>query len=383
MNYRFQNSAIYKKIADFLVDYSTQVKKGDFVIIENFDIPNIMTSSLVEKIQKKGAHPIVWLKSWTVLNTLIKGNRLKEIDVVSAYELSLMKKANVYISIRASGGDRELDKLPKNKLAYFRRRWFKRVHYEQRMTNTRWCSVKWPTRYAAECANMSQNKFEQYFFDTCIKFNYRYLSNKMNNLVRILDNTDRIRIVGKDTDISFSKKNIKSQKSSGRFNLPDGEVFTAPVKKSLNGYITFNVPTLYNGYEFKELKFYFKNGKIINHDFKLGNLQVLETILNTDIGSRFIGEFGFGLNPLIKKPINDRMFDEKMSGSVHLAVGNSYKMADNGNRSNIHWDLILNLTKKNGGGEIYFDNQLVNKDGLFIIDELRCLNPKNVLKHED
>jgi aminopeptidase len=159
-------------------------------------------------------------------------------------------------------------------------------------------------------------------------------------------------------------------------NIPDGEVFTAPIKNSVNGTITYNAPAVYQGVTFENIFFEFKDGKIIKA--KSNDTQRLNKILDTDKGSRYIGEFSFGVNPYIAKPMKDGLFDEKISGSTHLTPGSCYDEAPNGNKSSIHWDLVYIQTPEYGGGEIYLDNRLIRKDGLFVVDELLMLNPDNL-----
>ncbi len=190
--------------------------------------------------------------------------------------------------------------------------------------------------------------------------------------------TDQVRITGLETDVTFSIKNIPAHECAGYINLPDGEVYTAPVRNSINGKVKFNVPTVYQGEAFKNITLEFVDGKITDatsDNNEEANIK-LNKILNTDEGSRYIGEFALGVNPAITHPINDILFDEKIGGSFHLTPGFCYDNASNGNESGIHWDLICIQTPEYGGGEIYFDNILIRKDGDFLIPELLPLNIK-------
>ncbi len=318
---------------------------------------------------------MVWLKSWGVLRRILSEGNEQEIDIMADAELEQMRKANVYISMRASLNGNELAGVPPEKLEMFQRRWLGRVHYAERVHNTRWCSAKWPTPLAAHEAHMSEEEFDDYYLRVCVDMDYEKMSQAMDALVTALDKTDRIRIVSPGTDISFSKKTIPSRKCAGDVNIPDGEVFTAPVKDSVNGYITYNIPTDYFGHRFEGISLVIKDGKIVNATCQVGDEELLNSIFRIDQGASYIGEFAFGVNPMITKPIHERMFDEKMAGSIHITPGNSYREAWNGNESGVHWDLILNQTTEYGGGEIYFDDILVRKDGLFVVPELEGLNP--------
>jgi aminopeptidase len=200
----------------------------------------------------------------------------------------------------------------------------------------------------------------------------------MELLAALMKKTDQVRILGpENTDISFSIKDMPRCVYAGKHNLPDGEVFTVPVKNSVEGRIQFNVASVFYGYTFENIAFEFKQGRIV--DASCNHTSKLNEILDQDEGARYIGEFALGLNPKIMRPVGDVLFDEKIAGSIHLTPGNCYKICDNGNRSSIHWDLILIQTAQMGGGEIYFDNQLIRKDGRFNISELEGLNPEHLL----
>ena len=192
-----------------------------------------------------------------------------------------------------------------------------------------------------------------------------------------MNKTDKVHILGKGTDLTFSIKDIPAEKYVGTYNLPDGEVATAPVKTSANGYITYNTETTYNGVTFSDIRFEFKDGKIIKAT--ANKTKELNEILDTDEGARYIGEFAFGLNPYINNTMFDTLFDEKINGSFHFTPGMALEESDNGNRSAIHWDIVNIQTSEYGGGEIYFDDVLIRKEGRFVLPELECLNPENLI----
>ena len=198
----------------------------------------------------------------------------------------------------------------------------------------------------------------------------------MDNLVDLMNRTDKVRLIAKDTDLTFSIKDIPAVKCAGSCNIPDGEVYTAPVRDSIHGVITYNTPSEYNSFTFEQVRLTFENGKIVACD---GNDPArLEQIFNTDEGARYVGEFAIGVNPYITKPMNNILFDEKIAGSIHFTPGNCYDDAPNGNHSAIHWDLVLMMTPEYGGGEIWFDEVLIRKDGRFVLPELECLNPEHL-----
>jgi aminopeptidase len=271
----------------------------------------------------------------------------------------------------------EMSDVHHDKLQMVNAFYFKPVHLEQRVKHTKWVVLRWPTSSMAQQAGMSTEAFEDFFFDVCL-CDYPKMSKAMDNLISLLDTTDRVHIVGPGTDIEFSIKGIPRRKCDGKRNIPDGEVYTAPVKSSINGVVHFNAPTIYQGCSFSDIQLEFRDGKIVKGKAaSRDETDKLNKILDSDEGARFIGEFALGLNPHITKPMKDILFDEKIAGSIHLTPGQAYEEADNGNRSTIHWDLVLIQTKEYGGGEIYFDSNLVRKDGLFVIAELGDLNPDN------
>ncbi|NUO78714.1 aminopeptidase, partial [candidate division KSB1 bacterium] len=241
---------------------------------------------------------------------------------------------------------------------------------------TKWVVLRFPNASMAQQAGMSTEAFEDFYFEVCT-MDYGRMSHAMQALKEYMEHTDRVRLVGPDTDLEFSIKGIPAVPCGGEYNIPDGECFTAPVRESVNGRIHFNTPTIYQGVPFSDIEFVFRNGKIISATSD--KAKRLNEILDTDGGARYIGEFSLGFNPLIKKPMLDILFDEKIAGSFHFTPGNAYEHADNGNRSQVHWDLVMIQTPEFGGGEIYFDDVLIRKDGRFVVPQLRALNPENLL----
>ena len=229
----------------------------------------------------------------------------------------------------------------------------------------------------AQLAGMSTEQFEDFYFKVCT-LDYAKMAEAEKPLKDRMERSDRVRIVGpSDTNLEFSVKGIPAIQCDGDRNIPDGEVFTAPVRDSVNGVIHFNAGTVYQGKSFDDVRLVFENGKII--DATSSDTKSLNEILDTDEGARYIGEFSLGFNPHIHKVLRDILFDEKIAGSLHFTPGRAYEEADNGNRSKIHWDLVLIQTPEFGGGEIYFDDELIRKDGRFVPDYLQGLNPENLV----
>jgi aminopeptidase len=265
--------------------------------------------------------------------------------------------------------------VPSDKMKIYMSLFSKPVHSDQRVNHTKWCIMRYPSHSMAQLANMPTEYFEDFYFDVC-NLDYKKMSKAMDPLVKLMNETDKVRITGKNTDLSFSIKGINAIKCDGKMNIPDGEVYTAPVKDSVNGIITYNCPAVYQGVTFENISLEFSNGKIVKAT--ASDTERINEIFDTDEGARYVGEFAIGVNPFIDIPMKDTLFDEKIKGSLHFTPGSCYEDCSNGNNSSIHWDLVFIQRPEYGGGEIWFDDKLIRKDGLFVIDELKGLNPDNL-----
>jgi len=365
----------YMKLAKTLIDHSTKLKQGEVVYIEAFDIPVEMLEALVKKVYSVGGIPLVSQKSPRLFRQFLKGSDEATIKLTGEIELAKMKKAQAYIGMRGASNITETSDVPADKMDLYRKHWWYPVHSEWRVPKTRWVVLRWPTPSMAQSAEMSTEAFEDFYFDTCT-LDYDKMSRSMDPLVKLMGRTDKVRLVAPGTDLHFSIKGIPVVKCDGDRNIPDGEVYSAPVKDSVNGVLQYNTKTLYEGKVFENMRLRFKDGKIV--EATSSNNKAMNHILDADEGARYVGEFAIGLNPYITKPMLDTLFDEKISGSIHFTPGNAYDEAFNGNRSSVHWDMVLIQTKEWGGGEIYFDDVLVREDGIFVLDELKGLNPESL-----
>ncbi len=361
------------KLAKVLVGYSTELKPGDKVLIESIDIPESMTAEIVRVARQAGAIPFVTIKRQLVTRALLMDADEPQLQLFAEVEALRMKAMQAYIGIRGSLNVSELSDVPDEKMKLYQRIFWRPVHGEIRVRKTRWVVLRYPSPSMAQSANMSTDAFEDFYFNVCT-MDYAKMQRAMQPLARIMDKTDRVRITGPGTELSFSIKGIPAVPCDGKLNIPDGEVFTAPVRDSVNGAVQFNAATIYNGLTHENVRLEFQNGKIINATSS--NTAALNRVLDSDEGARYIGEFAIGFNPYITQPMKDILFDEKIAGSFHFTPGAAYEDdADNGNRSQIHWDLVCMQAANNGGGEIYFDDKLIRKDGIFVVDELKELNP--------
>lgn len=363
-------------LAKNLINYSVRLQKGEKLLIEGNDLCKDLVIELIKQAYKVGGYPFVNFSDTIIKKELLKNTSKEHIELMTKYMLPVMQDMDAYIGISATNNKYELNNVKIENKNLYSKYYSKPVHTDARVKTTKWCILNYPTKGYAQEANMSLEEFEDFYFNVC-NLDYSKMNKAMDSLKNLMEKTDRVRIIAKDTDLSFSIKNIPAIKCAGEMNIPDGEVYTAPVKGSVNGYIHYNTPTMYNGVRFNNVKLYFENGKIIKCSAD-EHQKELEDIFNIDDGARFVGEFAIGVNPYITKPMLDILFDEKITGSIHFTPGASYDDAFNGNKSAVHWDLVLIQREDYGGGEIYFDDKLIRKNGIFVIDELKCLNPENL-----
>lgn len=364
-----------EKLANQLLKYSLRVKENENLLIELFGEDGILLAKeIIKQAKKLKVNTFFNIVNYELLKETLKDTNIEEIKLYAKHDLDRMKDMDVYIGISAKRKDNEFEDVPLENMNLYNKEYMLPVHLEERCKK-KWCILRYPNKLFAEKNNMTIEEAEDYYFNVC-NLDYEKMSEAMDKLVELMNNTDKVRIIGKDTDLNFSIKGIKAEKYIGNFNLPDGEVATAPVKNSVNGYITYNTETKYNGQIFNNIRFEFEDGKIVKATSN--NNEALNKILDTDEGARYIGEFAIGLNPYITKVSSDTLFDEKICGSFHFTPGDALTESDNGNRSAVHWDIVNIQTAEYGGGEIWFDDVLIRKNGMFVIEELKLLNPENL-----
>ena len=361
--------ARFDKLASLLVNYSTTLKRDEKVLIESFDTPDEMTIALIRAARKAGAVPFVQIQRAQVSRELALEIDGRQLDLTAAHELARMKKMDAYIAVRGSNNISELADVPTDRMKLIAKKL--RPLQDQRVQKTKWVVLRWPTPAMAQLAGMSTAAFEDFFFKVCT-LDYRKLQLGMKGLKALLERTDKVEIKGPGTDLRFSIKGIPAIICGGDRNIPDGEVFSCPVKESVQGHVTFNAPSIYQSTGFDNIRLDFRDGKVI--EATSNQTKKLNAVLDSDPGARYIGEFSLGCNPYILHPMRDILFDEKIAGSFHFTPGQAYQEADNGNRSQVHWDMVSIQRKEYGGGEIYFDGQIVRRDGKFLPKALRSLN---------
>ncbi len=367
------------KLARVIVRHSTRLEPGEAILIESFDLASGLVLDLVDAAFEAQAIPIVYLRGNAVNRSLMSRGTEKQFKIQSEIELFQMKQVQAYVGLRAAENSSELGDVPGDRTALHSRIVAHPVHLDYRVNHTKWVVLRYPTASMAQMASMSTEAFEDFYYRVCT-LDYSRMAEAMAPLVERMKRTDRVRLKGPGTDLEFSIKGIGVVPCEGRRNLPDGECFTAPVRDSVRGTITYNTPSLYLGVTYDQLSFTFEGGRIVR---ARGNPQAkLDELLGTDEGARHIGEFSLGFNPYILTPMRDTLFDEKIAGSLHFTPGQAYGIADNGNRSQIHWDLVLIQRPEYGGGEVWFDGELVRKDGRFVVPDLEGLNPERLTSDE-
>ncbi len=364
-----------EKLAFNLVNYSCDIQKGEKVWIDVSGVGDVFPRLLVKEVYKKGAMPFVFLGDNRVKREVLMGASDEMMKIMAERDADFMDKMDAYIGVRGGQNSFELSDVPDDRMQAYSSIYAQKVHHNIRVAKTKWVILRFPTEGMSQLSGVSTEEFENLYFDVC-NLNYQKMADAMTPLVELMNKTDKVRIVAKNTDLSFSIKDIPAVKCAGKCNIPDGEVYTAPVKNSVNGIISYNVPSIENGVKFENVKLTFKDGKIVDIDANFK--EKAKAIFDTDEGSRYVGEFALGVNPYIVKPMGDILFDEKISGSIHFTPGASYEDAPNGNTSAVHWDLVQVQTEEYGGGEIYFDDVLIRKNGIFVLDELKGLNPENL-----
>lgn len=362
-------------LAEQLIFHSCRLKPGEKVLIESIGYEEPLVKELIRVAYQAGGLPFVTIKEPAVTRQLLLSATDAQLERMAAFECARMSEMDAYIGLRSGCNPSEMSDVPAEQMDRYERLYGKPLHSDIRVPKTKWVVLRYPSPSMAQASGQSTEAFEDFYFDVC-NLNYDKMGRAMQAMVDRLDRTDKVRLVGPGTDISFSVKGIPTVPCAGDCNIPDGEIFTAPVKESVEGVISFNTPSRNQGFTFENICLRFERGRIVQAT--ANDTERINRILDTDAGARYVGEFAIGVNPFIHKPMLDTLFDEKIAGSIHFTPGCCYDEADNGNKSAIHWDLVLIQTPAYGGGEIYFDGELVRKDGRFVAEDLLGLNEENL-----
>src|SRR3954453_17859285 len=273
-------------LAKNLINYSVQLQKGEKVLIENFGLQRELVTALVKEAYAAGGYPFFLLKDHQVDRSLLLGAKEEQFNMMAEFEANVMGKMDAYIGLRSGDNINEHADVPDDKMKIHGSTIGKKVHRDIRVPKTKWVVLRYPTSSMAQLAKMSTEAFEDFYFDVC-NLDYGKMDKAMDSLKELMDRTDKVRITGTGTDLSFSIKDIPAIKCAGRLNIPDGEVYTAPVRDSVNGVITYNTPSPYQGFSFVNVKRTFKDGKIVKAESI--NSSRRTGIFDTDEGARYIG----------------------------------------------------------------------------------------------
>ncbi|AEC02011.1 aminopeptidase [Parasphaerochaeta coccoides] len=360
-----------KKLAALLVSHSVRLQKGESCLIEAIDLPVTMTEALIEAVYEAGGNPVVNVWSERIERAMVEGATEDSLKVWADVDSYRMKTVDAYIGIRGIANVRELASIP-SQVALSSKLYNTPVHRDIRVPHTKWVVARFPTEIMAMQAGKSTREFEDFFYKVTTEVDYEDMARRFTEAKPFLDAVDKVRIIAPGTDLSFSVKGLGWIPCAGEMNIPDGEIYTAPVRTSVNGTIAYNCDSTYRGHKFSDVRFTFKDGKIV--EAHADDDVLLTKILDSDEGARYVGEFALGVNPQVTEPMDNTLFDEKIRGSLHFTPGNAYDDCFNGNRSAVHWDLVQRQDAAVGGGEIWMDGVLVRKDGVFVHEALKVLN---------
>ena len=360
-----------KKLSSIIINDSLKVRRNEKVlIISDTDKPALLIKEFIKDISKNEGIPFVEILFPSIESLLLEKTTEERIKQISMIEEQKINNFDTFIYIKYTKNEFETididPQILKNKGNAL-----EKIN-QTRVNERKWILLNYPSELDAYKAKMNTDKYFQYALEV-MTVDYNQMKQDIVPLLKLVEKTDKVRILSPNTDLTFSIKDIPIIPCCGECNIPDGEIYTAPVKNSVNGIITYNVPSVYHGNMYHNIQLTFENGKIIQATSDDNNNRLNE-IFNTDDGSRYVGEFSLGLNPKILHPVGNILYDEKIIGSLHFTPGSSYYNAYNGNNSAIHWDLVLIQRKEYGGGEIYFDDILIRKDGMFVLPELQHLN---------
>ncbi len=359
-----------KTLANTIVNYSLHLKENSKVLVNFSAIATPLVEEIIKEAEKVGAIVVLNMSDPKLNARLAEKNteaRLEHLKKIKEFEVM---NYDAFVMIRSGVNDYEAKNVPPEMTKKFGA--MTQELDDIRINEREWVLLNYPTDLDAHKAKMTTAEFNEFAFDV-MTVDYKKMSEDIKPLKELMEKTDKVRIVSPGTDITFSIKGMPAVPCTGEKNIPDGEIYSAPIKDSVNGTITYNTPSPYQGNVYNHVSLTFENGKIVKATCDEDN-DKLNEIFDTDEGARYVGEFALGFNPKVLYPMGDILYDEKIIGSLHFTPGRCYADCDNGNVSSIHWDMVLIQREDFGGGEIYFDDVLIRKNGKFTLDELKILN---------
>ena len=363
----------FNQLAAQVIGYSVSLKPGEKVLIDVWDGADDLGTALMEAAYAAGGMPFVTHQSMRMNRSVIAHATDAYMQDWLRYESYRMREMDAYIVVRKKENLNEWAGIDPERMAVFEK-YYSQLHFGIRIPKTKWCVLRYPNAAMAQQAGMSTEEFEDYYFRACC-LDYRRMCRRVEPLAKLAARTDRVRIVAPGTDITFSVKGqCAGVPRCGQRNVPCGEMGMPVVVDSANGEITYNVPSEIQGTVFRDIHLVLKNGLIV--EATSSDTKRMNEILDTDANARRIGEFAIGFNPFLTRTTVDTIFDEKRAKTLHFTPGNSEI-----NTSAIHWDIVQSHAKEDGGGEIWFDGVLIRKDGLFVTEELKPLNPEQLIPY--
>jgi aminopeptidase len=359
-----------RELARTIVHYSLGVQPGERVLLDFRGVATLdLLRETVEAVTVAGGVPFPLVGDDSISARFLKSAREEQVESWGAVHETLMHEMHAYVRVNGTDNPFDTADLSDEARRWEREHYMSRVHLKLRVPKKKWVVLRYPGNSMAQQARMSRDAFADLYYRVC-NFDYERFSRAMDRLKALMERTDSVRLTARDTDVTLSIRGIGVVKCDGRLNLPDGEVFTAPVRDSVEGVVTYNAGALYAGTAHDWIRLTFEKGKVVGIEAS-NDVAKVEQTLATDAGASYLGEFSFGLHPHLHDAIRDTLFDEKIYGSFHTALGQCYDTAANGNRSAVHWDLVCIQTEKYGGGDVWFDGELVRRNGHWVHPDLR------------
>ena len=361
-----------EKMARILVEYSLALKDGDLFLIQASDLAAPLVRAVFYEALLAGAHPYLKITVDGVAEILYKTASERQLSYVSDIQKLEIEKVDAMLTIMGTHNTRNLSGVDPGRIALQKRAGqdlFKRLLERISKAELRWCGTQFPTQAAAQDADMSLAEYEDFLFSACAVekddpvAHWRSVAKSQDRIISFLSGCKTLRVRSVDTDIEFSVEGRNWINCAGRENFPDGEIFTAPLEDSVEGHIRFTYPACFQNREVEDVRLTFEEGQVVRAEAGKG-LDFLKAMIETDDGASFVGEFALGTNQGITRFTKNTLFDEKIGGTVHLALGASLPESGGKNVSAIHWDMVCDMRQ---GGEISADGELFYRDGKFLI----------------
>jgi aminopeptidase len=360
-----------EKLAKLVVNYSIYCKKGDMVLIGAPPAAEPLALEMYREVLRAGGNPILNATFERANEIFYEEASAEQLGFSSPFRKFLNQNLDATIGISADGNTRATSNVDPKKMACASAAGMDAKDIFSKRSaagELKWCGLVYPSNGLAQEASMSLSEYENFVYGACLVdrpdpiAEWKKVSVKQEKMVRYLDKVSKMEFYGEDTELTMSVKGRKWINSDGKHNMPSGEVFSAPVEDSVEGRIRFTYPGIYQGKEIEDISLFFKKGRVVKATAAKGG-ELLQALLTIDDGAKRLGEVAIGTNDGIKRFTKKILFDEKLGGTIHMALGSAYLECRAKNRSAIHWDLIKDMKK---GGEIYGDGKLIYKDGKFL-----------------